>query len=157
MEQKDRFCIQKLLNVAYQLAVLENAAQTEGYIAKLISFFRYYLSGKEQTILLREELYQLRILVELFGQSSPSAITIEIQAALFEVDLYIGSNSILNKIQELLFDASRRFYSNYKIAVVMLPSDVTGGGIPVQERIRVSTSVGREDILNITVGVIKAD
>lgn len=157
METEARFCLQNLINVAYQLAMVENAPKTEAYIAKLISFFRYYFNGNGRAVLLREELHQLGAFFELFTESTLRGVSLEFPPDLIENSIYISSNNIITKIMGILFDVARPIYSNYKVTVLSGSLPGKDQTVSVAEKIQINTAIQNEDILDITIGIVKGD
>jgi hypothetical protein len=154
MENEARFCLQNLINVAYQLAVLENASKTEIYIAKLIAFFRYYFNGNGRVVLLREELHQLVNFIELCSKSALRDISLEFQLELVENGVYINSNEIITKIIGILFDVTNPIYSRYKVALSFASSGKSQAN-PETEKIQIRTVIRNEDVLELIIVVVK--
>ena len=106
MNKIERFYFLKYINAAYQISFAENAVNTQEYLSKLISFFRYYFNEQEKLVRLKEELKQVELFSEIHRLMSGKKINLVFDVQEDVNNVYMSANSISRCIQDITINTN---------------------------------------------------
>jgi len=117
IDSNERFILLKLMNGLYGISLVENAINTQEFLAKIILFLKYSTSEDIKLIRLKQELDIIQLFAELLSASSGNKCSVSLDISDRELlNLYIPSKSLLTLLMEL--SASTKDAANEASCVV---------------------------------------
>lgn len=107
MDKIERFNFLNYINAAYRISFAENAVNTQEYLSKLISFFRYYFNEQDKLVRLKEELKQVELFSEIYRLINGKKINLVFDVQEDVNNVYMSANSISRCIQDITINTNR--------------------------------------------------
>ena len=117
MDKMERFYFLNFINGAYRIAFAENAVNSQDYLSKLISFFRYYFNEPDKVVRLKEELKQIELFSEINKLMSGRQIDLNIDVLEEVKNIYLPVNSISRLIQDLTINTGEVEIENLSLGI----------------------------------------